>query len=241
MKYIDFHTHFLPGIDDGAESIEKSYSMLKKMADEGVDVVFATPHCLLSREEERCFIDRRNAAFDKIKTYIEEITPDFKVPEMRRGAEIRVSREMPPLEFPDELVLEGTDLMLFELPYGRYSTAYGENIYNLSLKAKVTPVIAHIERYFELYSDYDYSDIFSIPNVICQISTDFMKDKKIAKFTSNIIRSEIPLIFGSDCHNMDSRPPYMASAFSKINKFCSKYKISEQTMVELFEFNKRLI
>ena len=40
MKYVDFHTHFLPDMDDGAKDVEKSYSMLKKMADEGVDVVF---------------------------------------------------------------------------------------------------------------------------------------------------------------------------------------------------------
>ena len=241
MSFVDFHTHFLPGVDDGAESVEKSYSMLKKMADEGVDIVFATPHCLLSREDERSFIDRRNASFDKLKAYIEKIKPDFKVPEMRMGAEIRVSREMKQFEFPEELVLEGTNLMLFELPYGRYSTAYGENIYNLSLKAKVTPVIAHIERYIDLYSDYDYNDVFSIPNVICQITTGFIQEKKIAKFASNVIRSELPLIFGSDSHNMDERPPYMASSFAKINKFCSKYKIPEQTMIELFEFNKRLI
>ena len=64
MSFVDFHTHFLPGVDDGAESVEKSYSMLKKMADEGVDIVFATPHCLLSREDERSFIDRRNSSFD---------------------------------------------------------------------------------------------------------------------------------------------------------------------------------
>ena len=241
MGYVDFHTHILPEMDDGSDSVEKSYMMLKKMADEDVDVVFATPHCLLSREDEKSFLQRRNVAFSKLKTYITKAQPDFKVPEIRLGAEIRVTQEMNMFENPGELSLDGTNMVMYELPYDKYRMSYGENIYNLSLKAKVTPVIAHIERYFELYSDYDYSDIFSIPNVICQITTDFMKDKKIAKFTSNIIRSEIPLIFGSDCHNMDSRPPYMTSAFSKINKFCSKYKISEQTMVELFEFNKRLI
>ena len=53
MGYIDFHTHILPDMDDGAGNLEISYSMLKKMADEGVDVLFATPHCLLSREEEK--------------------------------------------------------------------------------------------------------------------------------------------------------------------------------------------
>lgn len=241
MKYVDFHTHFLPDMDDGAKNVEKSYSMLKKMADEGVDVVFATPHCLLSREEEKSFIKRRNESFDIIKEYLYQMNPDFKVPEMRKGAEIRVSREMDHFEFPEELVLEGTNLMLFELPYGDYSTTYGENIYDLSLRAKVTPVIAHIERYIDFYSEEDYNFIFSIPNVICQVTSDFMENKKIAKFTANLIRNEIPLIFGSDCHNMSSRPPYMASAFLKEKKFCSKNKIPTHIMDALFEFNRSLI
>lgn len=241
MRYIDFHTHFLPNVDDGADSVEKSYCMLKKMADEGVAVAFATPHCLLSREDEKTFIERRKESLGAIEDFIEEMNPDFEVPDIRTGAEIRVSREMESFDYPEELTLEGTGLMLFELPYSEYLATYGENIYNLSLKAGVTPVIAHMERYINLYDEYDYNNILSIPNVVCQISTDFMEDKKTAKFVAELIRNEFPLIFGSDCHNMSSRPPYMSTAFSKVKKFCAKHKISEYTMDELFEYNKKLI
>lgn len=241
MGYIDFHTHILPDMDDGAGNLEISYSMLKKMADEGVDVLFATPHCLLSREEEKSFIKRRRASFESLKSYLAEKDCDFNMPDIRLGAEIRVTREMKPFENVDELALEGTDLLLFELPFGEYSAAYGENIYNFSLKAKKIPVLAHIERYISIYSESDYNDLFSIPNAICQITTDFISDKKAAKFTAMLIRDEFPLVFGSDCHNMKSRPPFMASAFEKNKKFCSKYKILEYTMEGLFEFQNRLI
>ena len=241
MGYVDFHTHILPEMDDGSDSVEKSYMMLKKMADEDVDVVFATPHCLLSREDEKSFLQRRNVAFSKLKTYITKAQPDFKVPEIRLGAEIRVTQEMNMFENPGELSLDGTNMVMYELPYDKYRMSYGENIYNLSLKAKMTPVLAHAERYIDIYNENDYRDLFSIPNIICQISTDFIKNKKSSKFVATLIDAGIPLLFGSDCHNMTTRPPQMKSLFSKKKKFCSKYKIMEYTMDELFDFHRQLI
>ena len=241
MGYVDFHTHILPEIDDGSDSVEKSYMMLKKMADEDVDVVFATPHCLLSREDEKSFLQRRAVSFNKLKTYLANVQSDFKVPEIRLGAEIRVTQEMKMFEYAEALSLEGTNMIMYELPYDNYKMSYGENIYNLSLKAKKVPVLAHAERYIDIYSENDYGDLFSIPNIICQISTDFMQSKKSAKFAATLIDAGIPLAFGSDCHNMTTRPPQMKSLLIKKKKFCSKYKIMEYTMEELFYFHKQLI
>lgn len=40
----DFHSHILPGIDDGSRSVEESVAILDMMAADGVTVVAATPH-----------------------------------------------------------------------------------------------------------------------------------------------------------------------------------------------------
>lgn len=241
MGYVDFHTHLLPKVDDGSDSAEKSYNMLKKMAAEGTDVVFATPHCLLSREEENSFLKRRAEGFGRLKAFLAEADIDFEIPEIRLGAEIRVNREMKPFENPEELAFEGTDLIMFELPYSDFKQAYAENIYNLSLKAKLTPVVAHVERYLDIYDEDDYSEIFSIPNIICQVSADFMENKKNAKFVAGLIKEDFPIIFGSDCHNMTSRPPNMSDIDKRRKKFCSKYKIPDYVLDDLFEYHKTLI
>ena len=241
MGYVDFHTHLLPKVDDGSDSAEKSYNMLKKMAAEGTDVVFAAPHCLLSREEENSFLKRRAEGFGRLKAFLAEADIDFEIPEIRLGAEIRVNREMKPFENPEELAFEGTDLIMFELPYSDFKPAYAENIYNLSLKAKLTPVVAHVERYLDIYDEDDYSEIFSIPNIICQVSADFMENKKNAKFVAGLIKEDFPIIFGSDCHNMTSRPPNMSDIDKRRKKFCSKYKIPDYVLDDLFEYHKTLI
>lgn len=41
---IDLHTHLLPGVDDGSESIAQSVEVLRRFAEQGVKAVCCTPH-----------------------------------------------------------------------------------------------------------------------------------------------------------------------------------------------------
>ena len=41
---IDFHSHVLPGMDDGSASLEESIAMLRMEAEQGITQVVATPH-----------------------------------------------------------------------------------------------------------------------------------------------------------------------------------------------------
>ena len=50
MQIIDFHSHILPGIDDGARNVQTSLSMLDMVAAQHVDVMIATPHFYASRD-----------------------------------------------------------------------------------------------------------------------------------------------------------------------------------------------
>ena len=44
MSVIDFHSHVLPGIDDGSRNSEESLGMLQLSASQGIDVMAATSH-----------------------------------------------------------------------------------------------------------------------------------------------------------------------------------------------------
>lgn len=52
---IDFHTHILPGIDDGAKSLEESLSLLKMEQEQGVDTIVLTPHYFHERQSLMSF------------------------------------------------------------------------------------------------------------------------------------------------------------------------------------------
>ena len=46
---VDIHCHILPGIDDGAKTIEQSINMLRQAYREGVRAIIATPHYHIGR------------------------------------------------------------------------------------------------------------------------------------------------------------------------------------------------
>ena len=64
---IDFHTHILPGIDDGSSDLQMSMAMLNEERHQGVDVVVLTPHFYGSQESIDHFIHKRNKAYALLK------------------------------------------------------------------------------------------------------------------------------------------------------------------------------
>ena len=41
---IDFHSHILPGVDDGSKSVEETFELLKEAKEAGFDSVISTSH-----------------------------------------------------------------------------------------------------------------------------------------------------------------------------------------------------
>ncbi len=241
MQYVDFHSHILPHMDDGSKSLEMSSIMLELLKEENVCIVFATPHYYCYRESQASFLARREECVQKLCDYLYENGKHIATPEIRLGAEIRLIKDMPEILEIEQFLLEGTSMALFELPYDRYQIWMGENIHNISVKYQLTPVIAHVERYIDVFRESDYEELFSIPNAVYQIGTNFINKRKEAAFTANLLRAKLPILFGSDCHNITDRKPIMGTAFLHLKKFCAKYKIQEETIFDLFKYQKSLV
>ncbi len=241
MQYVDFHTHILPHMDDGSKDLEMSSAMLEMLREEDVCVVFATPHYYCYRESEEAFLARREESVRKLCDSLYGSDVILSSPEIRLGAEIRLIKDMPELLEIEQLILEGTNMALFELPYDEYHVWMGENIHNISIKYHLRPIIAHVERYVDLFRENEYEELLSIPNAIYQISVSFMNAKKTAEFTAGLIRKGYPVLFGSDCHNITTRPPVMKTSFQHLKKFCIKYKIPERKIHDLFEYQRSFV
>ena len=69
---IDFHSHILPGIDDGSADLEQSIRMLEMYQGSGVDIFIATPHYNIKEGRIDSFIHRRDTAYDKLINEIEK-------------------------------------------------------------------------------------------------------------------------------------------------------------------------
>ena len=64
---IDFHSHFLPGIDDGSDSISVSMAMLDAWRSQDITTVVATPHFYAERNNPERFLRRRDEAFGLVQ------------------------------------------------------------------------------------------------------------------------------------------------------------------------------
>ena len=81
----DFHSHILPGVDDGSTSLEESLAMLTLEAEQGVRHVVATPHFYAHHDTPEAFLSRRAAAEAMLR---EALKDHPELPGFTVGAEV---------------------------------------------------------------------------------------------------------------------------------------------------------
>ncbi len=207
--FIDMHTHFLPKIDDGAADVEISLSMLEESVRQGVELCVATPHCIL--RDNSCidkFINDRQKSLEILLN--EQKKRQICVPRILLGAEVYLDNDISKFEGIERLCVEGTRIMLIELPEGKLTRRSAERLYNLNL-LNIHPLLAHIERNninAEFFAELSELDIDYQINAYLFLS--FIGRRKL----KNIISLNQNLIVSSDMHNTDNRCCDLSSAYN---------------------------
>lgn len=211
---VDFHSHVLPFMDDGAKDVETSRKMLSLHAEQGVKRVAATSHFDFRKESAADFLSRRSKSLDRL---FSECDADA-LPEIIPGAEVYL---MPGLsDIPLEpLCYKDTNYVLVEMPYLMpYSNEICEELEIIAYKQKLVPVIAHIDRYFEWYSDSDIEELLSFDDAIFQINTHAFLKKHTCRKVAEIIKNGYPVVIGSDAHDLEGRRPDFDMLYSVTGK-----------------------
>ena len=195
----DYHCHVLPGIDDGAETPEISEKMLDLMRLQGVGRIVLTPHFYPHRESSvEDFLRKRADAFAKISHRTEF--------EFHLGAEIAIERGFSEISRIERLAIEGTNLMLLELPFSGYGRWVPDEIHNLTRGTHLVPVLAHIHRYIGIYTKSQIDEILS-SDAVFQVNTEAFANFRERRFVKKLIRSGVRIVFGSDAHDLVDRKP----------------------------------
>lgn len=217
---IDFHSHILPGIDDGAKDINQSIKMLKICAENGVRKVVLTPHCYFSDDNDiRSYIRERNEKYRILKKAVSE--SGEKLPELLLGCELHLSKFHAKSEYLKELAIEGTNYIMLEMPMGKWEPVIYDTIYSISLKG-LRPIIAHIDRYFYEHKE-DFHNLFSF-DLTYQVNCDSFLMRGIKKQMPYFFECGAIHILGSDMHNLTTRTTRMAECKDIIkNKYGEEY------------------
>ncbi len=209
---IDFHSHILPSVDDGSKSMEESSEMISMLLSQGVDTIVATPHFYADDESLDDFLSRRDAAYESL---ISSLT--FSHPRILRGAEVSYYSGLSRLDELSRLCIEGTDLLLIEMPVCKWTEYSVREIESIALSGAVRVVLAHIERYYHLQKAQTWDRLMQC-GVLMQVNASFfIRRSSRGKAVSLLRRNRIHLL-GSDCHNLSHRPPRMGEAYEIIAK-----------------------
>ncbi|MBQ3069791.1 MAG: hypothetical protein IJD01_07595, partial [Clostridia bacterium] len=209
MYKIDFHSHILPRVDDGASSREVSGLMLRALADQKVDTVVLTPHYYSDHEPIEAFLRRREKA-----RLIPTESDSF--PLLRYGAEVRFSEYLFNNRDLSALCIDGTRTMLLELPFNKPVTeGTVQSIDRLITEYAITPVLAHIERYGSLLRSRRLMDEMIDLGCVLQVNLSsfcmFGKRRLFSLLNDGYIGA-----LGTDSHNLTSRPPDYTSGYERI-------------------------
>ena len=202
---VDFHSHFLPAIDDGADSPETSVQMVNISKSQGVDVLVATPHFLMNHTPLYAAVLRRATAYQAFKAAAKAagLTP----PPIRLGFEVRNNIDLLLLDDLDSLCIEGTNTILLEMPTTKWHTPHFENIEILIHKGYKV-LLAHIERYLSEDRLADMGRLLDL-DVYAQVSASAFMSNHTRNILLEMLENDMFHVLGSDAHNTVSRSSVM--------------------------------
>ncbi|MDO5785722.1 MAG: hypothetical protein Q4P20_11730 [Eubacteriales bacterium] len=217
---IDFHSHILPGIDDGSDSIETSLAMLQESKRQGVDIIFATPHFYANENDPQTFLRQRSRAFEALKSAMFKKMADY--PEIMLGAEILYFPGMSVAEELNGLAMGNTPCLLIEPPLVPWSDMMLNEVEQTGKNLNKIPVIAHVDRYMRIFNDYTLFDRINGRKMLAQVNANYFIRRDTAKRALRDLQDDRFQFIGSDCHNLTSRAQNMGQAAGLIQEAGAK-------------------
>lgn len=228
---IDFHTHILPGIDDGSRDIDMTEKMLRLEQSMGVSHIYATPHFYAHRRSIESFLERRNRALEKTK---EVLSREPDLPQVTAGAEVYYFTGIGRAKQLEALCIEGTDILLLELPFAQWHSDILEDISELMSKRGLHIILAHVERYEQFQkSRHVWDRLLDMPLTIqlnCENIIDsgsIFRRNHMHKTSMELLSRYDNILIGSDCHNLTDRKPNLDEARVIIRKEIGSEKLNQ--------------
>jgi len=138
----DFHSHLLPGIDDGVKNAEEALSVIRTLYNAGVQHIITTPHVAA-----HAYPNTKETilkAFDAVSGPVKKAFPLLK---FEAAAEYYLDETlMAALQEPERLLTFGNNFLLFETNYLSEPLMLNEFIFRASAR-HYQPMLAHPERY----------------------------------------------------------------------------------------------
>lgn len=201
---VDFHTHILPSIDDGAKNTEISIKMINELISQGIEKIVLTPHFYSNEISINDFVKKREKSYNDLIA-----NSNIKKENLILASETYFTDYIFNNKDISDLYIGKTNYIMLELPYSEsISNRFIEKIKKLIYTYNVIPIIAHVERYPDVINNtkiyrklLDLGCLFQMN--LSSLNNNFFKKRKLLK----LIKFEYINVLGTDCHNLTTRPP----------------------------------
>ncbi len=217
---IDLHCHILPGIDDGAKSLDETLEMAKIAVSEGIHHMIATPHYIQYSE----YLNKQG--IEKLVEEVNSILRNEGIPlTISSGHEVYMTPDLPKLVEQQEVcTLHNSQYILIEFPMNDIPM-YAEDIfYELKLMG-LTPILAHPERYPMVMDNPNLLLKYLNLGVLCQANVGSVRGffgDRVQKTVMQLIEHDMIHFIASDAHTPRNRAPKMQKALAEITRIDAK-------------------
>lgn len=214
---IDLHCHILPGVDDGAQTLEDSLAMAEKAISQGITHILCTPH-----HNNGKYKNPKQTVIPRVAQLQEELDQRQLPLTVLEGQEVRITGDLLEDMSRDEILF--TDLedtyILIEFPTMDIPAYTEQLFFELRGLGKI-PVIVHPERNAKFREDPTRLIPFLDMGVLAQLTAPSYVGtfgKSIQKTAKEMVKHNLVQMVASDAHGVNKRNFFMKEAFSEIEK-----------------------
>lgn len=225
---IDLHSHILPGVDDGAQTLEDSLEMARKAISQGITHLMCTPH-----HNNGKYNNPANKILRDVAALQKELDQRGLDLTLLEGQEVRLTELLLTAIRRDEILFTDLDntYLLIEFPTNEIPI-YAEQVFYRLLNQGKVPVIVHPERNAvfreepnRLVSFLEMGTLTQLtaPSIVGVFGNDIQNTARV------MLEHNMLYMVASDAHNLRHRTFLMKEAYAEIRK------IGGSEMVEAME------
>lgn len=232
---IDLHCHILPGVDDGAQTLEDSLAMAEKAISQGITHILCTPH-----HNNGKYANPANQVINQVAELQKELDLRNLQLTLLEGQEVRITGSLLEDIANGEILFTDLDdtYILIEFPTGEVP-AYTEQLFFNLMSQGHTPVIVHPERNAVFRKDPNLLLPFLEMGVLTQLTAPSIVGvfgKEIQKTAKQMLKHNMLYMVASDAHNLKHRSFYLKEAYAEIRKECG-----QETVTAMEQMTKDLV
>lgn len=221
---IDLHCHILPGVDDGAQTLEDSLAMAEKAISQGITHILCTPH-----HNNGKYTNPKQSVIPRVAQLQEELDKRQLPLTVLEGQEVHITGDLLEDMSRDEILF--TDLedtyILIEFPTIDIPAFTEQLFFELRKRGKI-PVIVHPERNAKFREDPNRLIPFLDMGVLAQLTAPSYVGtfgKSIQKTAKEMVKHNLVQMVASDAHGVTKRNFYLKEAFEAIEKDFGQEKV----------------